>query len=245
MKKVIYIFLFISSFISLAQVGVGTTTPKTTSILDVTSTEKGILIPRMTENQRNNIISPEKSLLIFNTTSNSFEYNSGNNSSKSWTSIKSYGNSPSVKYSSVASTDNINTATATNIKLFNNLDWNDNLNVYAKVNESEITITEPGRYEITCNVYIQGQNTTNASRQRTGVEMFLAVNGIQVGVNSATAYIRWSGNVAVRHDTSSLHINETFETNSTSSTISVKTIRKAQTGNVTVLLSNIIIKKVR
>ena len=35
-----------------AQVGVGTTTPDASSALDITSTTKGLLIPRMTETQR-------------------------------------------------------------------------------------------------------------------------------------------------------------------------------------------------
>ena len=35
-----------------AQVGVGTATPDASSALDITSTTKGLLIPRMTETQR-------------------------------------------------------------------------------------------------------------------------------------------------------------------------------------------------
>jgi hypothetical protein len=240
MKKIIYIiFCFCFSTIT-AQVGIGTTTPKSSAILDITSTEKGMLVPRMNETDRNNITSPEKGLLIYNTTSNSFEYNFGNNSSKSWTSIKSYGNTPSVKYSSVASTDNINTATATNIKLFNNLNWNDDSSLYTKVDDSEITITEPGRYQVICNLYIIGTSTSNSNRQRTGNEIYLAVNNIQFGINSATSYIRQASS----HNTASLHINETFEINS-SKQISIQSIRKANSGKVEVVSANIIIKKIR
>jgi uncharacterized protein (TIGR02145 family) len=43
------------------------------AILDVSSTSKGLLIPRMTTFQRNNIDSPAISLLIFNSTTNCFE----------------------------------------------------------------------------------------------------------------------------------------------------------------------------
>tara|TARA_B110001454_G_scaffold217096_1_gene241658 strand:+ start:729 stop:1448 length:720 start_codon:yes stop_codon:yes gene_type:complete len=239
MKKFIYIiFCFCFSTIR-AQVGIGTTTPKSSAILDITSTEKGVLVPRMDENDRNNITSPEKSLLIFNTTSNSFEYNSGNNSSKSWTSIKSYGNSPSVKYSSVASTDNINTATATNIKLFNSLNWNDNSSLYSKVDLREIEITEPGRYQVICNLYIKG-TSTGSTRIRTGNEIYLAINNIQFGINSATSYIRQASS----HNTASLHINETFEIDS-SKIISIQSIRKANSGNVEIVSANIVIKKIR
>jgi hypothetical protein len=43
------------------------------SILDASSTSQGLLIPRMTTSDRNAIISPALSLLIFNTTTNCFE----------------------------------------------------------------------------------------------------------------------------------------------------------------------------
>jgi len=50
-----------------AQVGIGTTTPDASSALDITSTSKGLLIPRMTETQRNAIVSPASGLMIYQT----------------------------------------------------------------------------------------------------------------------------------------------------------------------------------
>ncbi len=47
-------------------IGIGTTTPSTSSILDIVSSNKGILIPRLTTSQRNAIPSPAHSLIIFN-----------------------------------------------------------------------------------------------------------------------------------------------------------------------------------
>lgn len=44
--------------------------PDSSAILDVSSTDKGVLIPRMTESQRDSISSPALGLLIFNTTTN-------------------------------------------------------------------------------------------------------------------------------------------------------------------------------
>ena len=46
-------------------VGISTTTPKASSILHVVSTNKGILIPRMTLVQRNAIASPAVGLLVY------------------------------------------------------------------------------------------------------------------------------------------------------------------------------------
>jgi hypothetical protein len=54
-------------------VAIGTATPSTSAVLDVNSTTKGILIPRITSTERDAIISPDNALLIFNTTNNKFE----------------------------------------------------------------------------------------------------------------------------------------------------------------------------
>ncbi len=50
-----------------AQVGVGTTTPDASAALDITSTTKGLLIPRMIETQRDAISSPATGLMIYQT----------------------------------------------------------------------------------------------------------------------------------------------------------------------------------
>ena len=48
-----------------AQVGVGTTTPDASAALDITSTTKGLLIPRMTNSERNFIVSPASGLVLW------------------------------------------------------------------------------------------------------------------------------------------------------------------------------------
>jgi hypothetical protein len=48
-------------------VGVGTTSPHASALLDLTSTTKGMLTPRMTLAQRNTITSPAQGLLVFQT----------------------------------------------------------------------------------------------------------------------------------------------------------------------------------
>ena len=63
------IFTFLAAVVltatTYAQVGIGTTTPATSAALDITSTTKGLLIPRMTAAQRDAIISPTQGLIIF------------------------------------------------------------------------------------------------------------------------------------------------------------------------------------
>jgi len=63
---------------SYAQVGIGTTSPNASSMLDITSTTSGILIPRMTIAQRNAITSPATGLLIYqNDSTPGFYYYNG------------------------------------------------------------------------------------------------------------------------------------------------------------------------
>jgi uncharacterized protein (TIGR02145 family) len=54
-------------------VGVGTSNPSSSSVLEISSTTKGILIPRMTNTERSAITNPVNALLVFNTTNNRFE----------------------------------------------------------------------------------------------------------------------------------------------------------------------------
>jgi hypothetical protein len=67
-----------------AQIGIGTSNPDKSSILDLTATNKGLLVPRMSEAKRDSIILPPNGLIIFNTTSNAIEINSGTSTIKSW-----------------------------------------------------------------------------------------------------------------------------------------------------------------
>lgn len=57
-----------------AQLGVGTATPNAAAVADFTSTNKGVLFPRLTTAQRNAIASPPDGLVIYNTTINCFEF---------------------------------------------------------------------------------------------------------------------------------------------------------------------------
>jgi hypothetical protein len=59
------------------KVGIGTTAPNASAILDVNSTSLGFLPPRLTTSQRNAISSPAAGLLLYNTTTNALEINNG------------------------------------------------------------------------------------------------------------------------------------------------------------------------
>ena len=69
------------TFTDAGRMGIGNATPATSSLLDLTSTTGGVLVPRMTTTQRDAIGSPATGLLIFNTTTGAFNYFDG----ASWT----------------------------------------------------------------------------------------------------------------------------------------------------------------
>ncbi|GAL61934.1 hypothetical protein [Algibacter lectus] len=68
------LFLVLFQIPTYAQVGIGTTTPDASSILDIESTTQGILTPRMTTAQRIAIASPAEGLMVFDTDEGSFFY---------------------------------------------------------------------------------------------------------------------------------------------------------------------------
>ena len=53
-------------------VGIGTLTPNASAMLDVVSTGKGVLVPRVTTAQMNAITTPANGLIVYNTDSTCF-----------------------------------------------------------------------------------------------------------------------------------------------------------------------------
>ena len=70
MKKIVFSLMIVFTSLVEAQIGIGTTTPNASAILDITSTSKGLLLPRLTTTQRDAIASPVSGLMVFNTTTN-------------------------------------------------------------------------------------------------------------------------------------------------------------------------------
>ena len=59
-------FIFCNATIA-QNVGIGTATPNASAQLDISSTSKGMLVPRMTMAQRNAVVTPANGLLIYQT----------------------------------------------------------------------------------------------------------------------------------------------------------------------------------
>lgn len=71
------LFTLLYSIDSFGQVGINNSIPNASSALDITSTSKGLLIPRMTSVQRLAIITPAVGLMVYETTTNQFFYFDG------------------------------------------------------------------------------------------------------------------------------------------------------------------------
>jgi len=94
MKKIFFVnflmaALFCQQVTAQQNVGIGITTPDNSALLDLTSTSKGILIPRMTTAQRVAIVTPATGLLVYDTNLQQFWYYNGS----VWTAIAGGGGS--------------------------------------------------------------------------------------------------------------------------------------------------------
>lgn len=90
MKKsslLMMIFFLFKCGYSIAQIGLGTSSPDVSALLDLSSTMKGLLIPRMLTSQRSLIVHPTRGLIVYNTNNNVLEVYSGPIESPSWVGI--------------------------------------------------------------------------------------------------------------------------------------------------------------
>ncbi|MHA7844484.1 MAG: hypothetical protein ACX93I_14295, partial [Winogradskyella sp.] len=67
MKSLAFLFALICFNLSFSQIGIGTTTPDASSMLDIESSTSGLLIPRMAQANRLAIGSPATGLLVYQT----------------------------------------------------------------------------------------------------------------------------------------------------------------------------------
>ncbi len=78
MKKIIYTIIITTCLgHANAQVGIGTTTPQNSAMLEVNSTDKGFLLPQMTSIQRSAVVTPADGLQVYDINTNSIWYFNG------------------------------------------------------------------------------------------------------------------------------------------------------------------------
>src|SRR5688572_23390286 len=84
-------------------IGIGTTTPSSSAMLEIKSNDKGLLIPRTSTNTRITIPGV-KGLMVYDTTTNSFWFHSGSvwsevsSSNNVWSTNGNGGTNTSVNY---------------------------------------------------------------------------------------------------------------------------------------------------
>jgi len=196
MKNFLYpLFIFFTT-ISFSQVGIGTTSPDPSSVLDITSTSGGLLVPRMTVTQRANIATPiQEGLLIYQTDNTpGFYYYNGS----SWSvidsatfdtsmTIEEYEDlTDAVKVSNTATT-NVNTTSET---VYNNFTTTDLL----ELNRGQFTFASNGItpnfngfVEIIFNIKLDFNSGSNTPRVSPG---FRWKHNGNVGPWAVHSYIR-------------------------------------------------------
>ncbi|GAB0156023.1 hypothetical protein CHRYSEOSP005_12850 [Chryseobacterium sp. Alg-005] len=88
MNKIIVLILVITSHVITAQVGINTTTPDTSAILDVSSTSKGVLLPRISNLA--SVSNPATGLVIFDTNRKCISQNIGTPAAPNWSCLSPY-----------------------------------------------------------------------------------------------------------------------------------------------------------
>lgn len=153
MTKLKVILLFCLSIAVNAQTGIGTSTPDSSAKLEVSSNNKGILIPRMTSAERGLISSPANGLLVYQTDGVvGFYVNSGSSGSPNWTRVNSdwvkSGNDISYSGGNVSISGNQTTTGSINASSFIG-NGNQLSNVLTKVTSSWVLVPGANNVNIT------------------------------------------------------------------------------------------------
>lgn len=138
-----------NTFPSTGSAGIGTVTPVASSILEMNSTTKGMLVPRMTKAQRDAIVSPATGLMIYQTNSApGFYYYDGN----TWKQMSSAGVNKSLS--------NLTTPTAVNTSLLPAVDTSVSLGssllFWKSVYTNDISFNDGTTQTTAFNPYIAG-----------------------------------------------------------------------------------------
>ena len=129
MKSKILVFaaltIILGSTSLKAQLNVGSTTaPNSSAMLQVSGTSKGFLPPVMTSTNRNSITTPATGLVIFNSTTNQLEVNTGTGATPVWNTAganltNTSGNAALIPGATGTLISNLPIATASATKIYN------------------------------------------------------------------------------------------------------------------------------
>jgi hypothetical protein len=167
-------------------VGIGTTAPAANAALEISSTSKGLLLPRMTTTNRSSITSPEPGLLIFNSTTGKAQVYSSTEAT--WVD---YATNNGVIWDVTSSNSRQHTFTAPSSEALSKI----TINVYAAVTSGTLTAT------IYSGTGILGTNLGSATCaiSSTGSNSFTFSSPITMTASSTyTIYFTTSGSTNIQ-----------------------------------------------
>jgi hypothetical protein len=164
--------LMLIGYSSYSQIGIGTTNPAASAMLEIQSTNQGLLTPRMTTAQRIAIASPANGLLVYDTNLASFYYYE----TSAWVKINS-GRDSRLNYK-LLRPDNFTTALATELSNGGNSKYLLDPNTLYEVNG---TLTLPFPIELN-NAYIIGLDSGDDKLIRTTGDLFTGATGGSIRV---------------------------------------------------------------
>ncbi|MFS4428059.1 hypothetical protein [Chryseobacterium sp. GVT01B] len=201
MKKIFNIILLLSgSSLSFGQVGIGTANPVSSSILDVTSSNKGVLIPRVALLATNNT-----SPLSANIPDGTMVFNTGKSGTGTtavipgvyiwinnrWIIPAAVGttiNTKAAKFNNLSSsTTNFNpnlVSTPVNIDIFSSTAFNDDPVVIEKLNNYQVRLNASGLYLVSANLALR----QNPAAEDSEVQDYIHFNldGVLASSNIST-----------------------------------------------------------
>lgn len=169
-KLFMLLMAFLISFSMRAQVGINTTTPHPSSILDLNSTTRGLLAPRLTTAQRIAIASPADGLIVYDTNFKQLYYYASNTAA--WFPVGS-NVSERLNFKRIKSTDVLATVLATELSAGGGTRYLLNADTLYEIN-GQIVFDRP--IEIN-NAYIHGLDTNNDIIVRTTGNIFEGATG--------------------------------------------------------------------
>jgi hypothetical protein len=177
--------LFCASTI-YAQVGVGTVIPDASSMLDISSTSKGLLTPRMTTSEKNAIVTPADGLIVYDLTLKSFYYY--NATLSAWVRINSEANGR-LNFKRIKSTDVLATVLAAEKTAGSNTKYLLDPSTLYEING---TINFDLPIELN-NAYISGLDANEDVLVRTTGNLFVGATG--GGIRNVTINVTGGGSV--------------------------------------------------
>ncbi|WP_367755440.1 hypothetical protein [Flavobacterium sp. WC2430] len=182
----LFFFFMISNTSVFSQVGIGTTTPDASAVLDVSSTSQGLLAPRMTTTQKMAIASPANGLMVYDTTLKAFGYY--DSSTISWVSIGASVSDGRLKFKRIKSTDVLATVLATEKTAGGGTKYLLDSQTLYEINGT-VVVDLPIELN---NAYIVGQDAGDDKLVKSSGDLFTGATGGSVKVLTLTAT---SGNV--------------------------------------------------